>query len=272
MVAAIYGAGMGLSYEPIVTVRGEVLHNEEHTNLVSPGDLVLADVGAETPEGWAGDVTRVWPASGRFSTTQAELYDVVLEAQQAAIALVRPQVRYRTIHETAARRTLEGLVELGILRGSIDGLFERGAHTLFFPHGVGHLLGLDVHDMEDLGDAAGYAPGRVRSSRFGDRYLRLDRDLVPGMAVTIEPGFYQVPGILEDPALTAPFGARFEPPAFGAVLGCARHSHRGRRAGHRGRARGADARHPQGARRDRRADEELMKTNTQSLLAPSATS
>ena len=93
-----------------------------------------------------------------------------------------------------------------MFHGDVDGLLERGAAALFFPHGVGHLLGLDVHDMEDLGDRAGYAPGRERALRFGDRYLRLDRDLEPGMAVTIEPGFYNVPAILADTALTGPLG------------------------------------------------------------------
>jgi Xaa-Pro aminopeptidase len=205
MQAEITRAGMTTSYEPIVSVHGEVLHEQRHGNVMKDGDLVLADVGAETPEGWAGDVTRVWPANGRFSGTQRALYEVVLEAQLAAIALVRPGTRYREIHEAAGRKIVEGLVALGILRGRADSLFERGAHALFFPHGVGHLLGLDVHDMEDLGDRAGYAEGRVRSARFGDRYLRLDRDLVLGMAVTIEPGFYQVPAILQDSAMTGPF-------------------------------------------------------------------
>ena len=205
MSAAIFASGMGMSYEPIVTVHGEILHNQSYTNPIAPGDLLLADVGAETPEGWAGDVTRTWPASGRYSGTQRALYDVVLDAQRLAISMVRPQTRYRAIHEAAARRILEGLVHLGIFRGDVDGLAERGAHALFLPHGVGHLLGLDVHDMEDSGDRAGYAKGRTRAARFGDRYLRLDRDLAPGMAVTIEPGFYVVPGILNDAALTAPF-------------------------------------------------------------------
>ena len=206
MIATIYASGMSISYEPIVTVHGEVLHNQSYTNPIAAGDLLLADVGAETPEGWAGDVTRTWPASGRYSATQRALYDVVLEAQRLAISMVRPKTRYRAIHEAASRRILEGLVHLGIFRGDVDGLTERGAHALFLPHGIGHLLGLDVHDMEDLGDRAGYARGRTRSTRFGDRYLRLDRDLVPGMAVTIEPGFYNVPGILNDAALTASLG------------------------------------------------------------------
>jgi Xaa-Pro aminopeptidase len=205
MLGAMFTSGMRPSYEPIVTVHGEVLHNEEHTNTIGLGDLVLADVGAETPEGWAADVTRVWPVSGRFSTTQRAIYQVVLEAQRAAIALVRPKTRYLAIHQAAARQIVAGLVDLGILHGDVDDLAARGAHALFFPHGVGHLLGMDVHDMEDLGDRAGYAPGRSRSTRFGDCYLRLDRDLVPGMAVTIEPGFYQVPAILGNRELTLPY-------------------------------------------------------------------
>jgi len=205
MVAVLFASGMSLSYEPIVTVHGEVLHNPTHGNVLGFGDLVLADVGAETPEGWAGDVTRVWPTSGRFSTTQRAIYQVVLQAQRAAIALVRPGMRYRLIHEEAARQMIAGLLDLGIFRGDVEDLLERGAHALFFPHGVGHLLGVDVHDMEDLGDRAGYQRGRHRSARFGDCYLRLDRDLLPGMAVTIEPGFYQVPAILNDRELTAPF-------------------------------------------------------------------
>jgi len=206
MIAAIFASGMSLAYEPIVTVHGEVLHNQSYKNAITATDLLLADVGAETPEGWAGDVTRTWPASGRYSATQRALYDVVLEAQRLAISLVLPKTRYRTIHDATARRIVEGLVHLGILRGAVDGLIERGAHALFLPHGVGHLIGLDVHDMEDLGDRAGYATGRTRSTRFGDRYLRLDRDLLPGMAVTIEPGFYNVPAILNDPELTASIG------------------------------------------------------------------
>ena len=205
MQREILAAGMTNAYGPIVTVHGEVLHHEEHENVVQEGDLVLADVGAETREGWAADVTRTWPVRGRLSATQRAIYELVLAAQKKAISMVRPGVRYRAIHEAAARVLTEGLVELGILRGAADDLFARGAYALFFPHGVGHLLGLDVHDMEDLGDRAGYQEGRVRSTRFGDRYLRLDRDLVPGMAVTIEPGFYVVPAILSEPTLVEPF-------------------------------------------------------------------
>lgn len=207
MIGELRRHGLGEAYGPIVTVHGEVLHNETHRNAIQPGDLLLADVGGETPEGWAADITRVWPVSGAFSPTQRAIYDVVLASQKAAIDRVRPGTRYRQIHETAKRVIVEGLRALGVFKGEVDGLLERGAAAIFFPHGVGHLLGLDVHDLEDLGDRAGYAPGRAREARFGDCYLRLDRDLEPGMAVTIEPGFYQVPAILADPTLTGPLGA-----------------------------------------------------------------
>jgi Xaa-Pro aminopeptidase len=207
MMASLRARGLQDAYGPIVTARGEVLHSHDHDGAIGPGDLLLCDVGGETAEGWAADVTRTWPVSGAFSATQRAMVDVVVEAQRRAIDRVRPGVRYREVHETAKRAIVEGLVQLGVLRGAVDGLLERGAAALFFPHGVGHLLGLDVHDMEDLGDRAGYAPGRARSATFGDRFLRLDRDLAPGMAVTVEPGFYQVPGILEDPRHTERFGA-----------------------------------------------------------------
>lgn len=199
MEAEIVAAGCSTAYGSIVTVHGEVLHNERHDGLLAASDLLLADVGAETPEGFAGDVTRTWPTSGRFSVTQREAYEVVLASQLAAIEKVVPGARYLDVHRAAGLALVEGLIGLGILRGSAKDLYARGAAALFFPHGVGHLLGLDVHDMEDLGDRAGYAKGRERAKAPGDRYLRLDRDLSPGMCVTIEPGFYQIPRILGRP-------------------------------------------------------------------------
>jgi Xaa-Pro aminopeptidase len=200
MEAEITAAGCNTAYGSIVTVHGEVLHNDRHDGILGAFDLLLADVGAETPEGFAGDVTRVWPASGRFSSTQRALYEAVLAAQLAAIAAVRPGVRYLDVHRRAGLVLVESLIGLGILRGEAHDLYARGAAALFFPHGIGHLLGMDVHDMEDLGDRAGYARGRERAHNFGDRYLRLDRDLAPGMCVTIEPGFYQIARILERPS------------------------------------------------------------------------
>lgn len=184
------------AYTSIVTTHGEVLHNDHYHHPLHPGDLLLVDAGAETPLGWAADITRTWPVSGRFLPPQRDLYAVVLAAHDACIAAAKPGVEYRDLHLLACRTLAAGLVDLGILRGQPEDLVEWDVHALFFPHGVGHLLGLDVHDMEDLGDEAGYAPGRRRSPRFGLGFLRLDRPLAPRMVVTIEPGFYQVPGIL----------------------------------------------------------------------------
>lgn len=202
--------GMGTAYGSIVSVRGEVLHNHDHHLFAESGDLLLADAGAETARGFAGDVTRTWPVNGRFSASQRALYEVVLGAQERCVAMIKPGVRYRDVHMTASRAITEGLVSLGILKGDVEELVADGVHALFFPHGIGHLIGLDVHDMEDLGDLAGYADGRVRDTQFGLGYLRLDRDLVPGMAVTIEPGFYQVDAILNDPKLTAQVKGRID--------------------------------------------------------------
>ncbi|HEX2659295.1 MAG TPA: aminopeptidase P family protein, partial [Polyangia bacterium] len=198
MEAELIAQGCGTAYGSIVTVHGEILHNETHTNVLAEGDLLLADVGAETPGGWAGDVTRTWPVSARYSPEQADIYNVVLAAQRAAIEAVRPGVRYRDLHLKATETIARGLVDLGILRGDPNERAHDGCTALFFPHGVGHLLGLDVHDMEDLGDRAGYGPGRARATTPGLRYLRLDRDLAAGMAVTIEPGIYFVPAMLDD--------------------------------------------------------------------------
>lgn len=203
MEAVIMGQGMTTAYNSIVTVHGEVLHNEVYDHPLIAGDLLLADVGAEAPSGWASDITRTWPVTGEFSSTQRDIYDIVLAAHDACIAAAKPGVEYRDVHLLACQTLAAGLVDVGILKGQPDALVEQDAHALFFPHGVGHLLGLDVHDMEDLGDLAGYTPGRRRSDRFGLAFLRLDRPLQAGMAVTIEPGFYQVPGILQDPTRRA---------------------------------------------------------------------
>jgi Xaa-Pro aminopeptidase len=189
-------AGHAEAYGSIITVRGEVLHCPEHKNSLEAGQILLIDAGSEAPSGYASDITRSFPVSGRFDSFQRDVYSTVLRAQEAAIERCRPGVRYREVHFEACRVLAEGLVDLGLLQGKPEDLVETGAHALFFPHGIGHLLGLDVHDLEGYGDRAGYAPGRRRSEQFGAAYLRLDRDLAPGMVVTIEPGLYFVPAIL----------------------------------------------------------------------------
>ncbi len=198
MESAIISQNMTTAYPSIVTVHGEVLHSEHYHNSLQTGDLLLADVGAETAMGWAADVTRTWPVSGKFSPTQRAIYDLVLAAHDACIDKISPGVEYQDIHLLAAKTMAAGLVDLGILQGDVEDLVARDAHALFFVHGIGHLIGLDVHDMEDLGDLAGYETGRVRSSRFGLGFLRLNRVLQEGMLVSIEPGFYQVPAILHN--------------------------------------------------------------------------
>ena len=193
------------AYNTILSVRGEVLHNHEHGNEMLSGDIVLLDAGAENSSGYCSDVTRCWPANGKFPAVAAEIYDIVLSAEVSAIEAVRPGVRYRDLHMISSRVIAEGLLGLGVLRGDPDGLVESGAHALFFPHGVGHLIGLDVHDMEAFGDQVHYAEGRSRSTQFGTKNLRLDLDLQPGMTFTIEPGIYFVPAILHDRELREQF-------------------------------------------------------------------
>ena len=193
------------AYNTILSVRGEVLHNTTHANLLHDTDVVLLDAGAEMASGYCADVTRAWPVSGRFSPEAPDVYDVVLAAEQAAIAAVKPGVRYRDLHLLSARVLSDGLVQMGLMHGDADALVESGAHAMFFPHGVGHLLGLDVHDMEAFGDLVAYGPGRKRSKQFGTAYLRLDLDLEAGMCFTIEPGIYFVPAILRDAAFKTQF-------------------------------------------------------------------
>jgi len=179
---------------------------------------VVIDAGAEEPGGYACDITRTYPVTGEFTPIQRHIYDTVLRAHDETIAACVPGRRFRDIHDLAARVLCEGLVQAGLLRGDPAELVARCAHTLFFPHGLGHLIGLDVHDMEDFGDQAGYAPGRTRRPEFGSKYLRLDRDLEPGMTLTIEPGLYIVPAIWRQDAFVAAFTDMVNRPAVDALI------------------------------------------------------
>lgn len=192
------------SFTPIITIRGEMFHGHGHPNVMPEGALLLVDAGAAEQGGYASDVTRTFPVNGKWKPIQRLLYDTVERANREATAGCVVGARFRDLHFLAGRIIIEGLIEAGILRGKPDTLLERNAHTLFFPHGLGHLIGLDVHDMEDFGDLAGYAPGRQRPTEFGNKFLRMDRDLAPGMCMTIEPGLYFVPAIWSCPELVAP--------------------------------------------------------------------
>ncbi len=201
------------SFNAIVTVRGHILHCLGYGGTMRSGNLLLVDGGAEELGGYASDVTRVAPVAGDFTQIQRHIYDTVLRAERAAVAECAPGRRFRDIHDLAARIICEGLVESDLLRGDPADLAERKVHTLFFNHGLGHLIGRDVHDMEDFGDLAGYSAGRTRRTGFGDKFLRLDRDLEPGMTVTIEPGVYFVPAIWERDDLVGPFAECVNRPA-----------------------------------------------------------
>jgi Xaa-Pro aminopeptidase len=197
--------GLSLAYPSIVTVRGEVLHNFNYVNTAKAGQLLLLDGGAEAKSGYATDVTRTWPVSGRFEARQLAAYEAVLASQLSGIEKVRAGTRYRDVHMQSSLVLAQFLADEGLVKCSPEVAVESGAHALFFPHGVGHLIGLDVHDLENFGDRASYPPGRSRSNQFGTGYLRLDLDLEEGMVVTVEPGFYVVPAILEDPSLRSQF-------------------------------------------------------------------
>jgi Xaa-Pro aminopeptidase len=196
--AYLSARGCTLGYDTILTQRGEVLHNHDHSGVLEAGRLLLLDGGGELEgSGYGADITRTWPVSGTFTPRQRAAYDAVLAAQEASLAVCRAGVRYREVHDAACRVLAQFLLDEGILRDiSVDDAVETGAHALFFPHGVGHLLGLDVHDLENFGDLPAYEPGAQRPEPFGTRYLRLDLPLEPNWVVTIEPGFYVVPAIL----------------------------------------------------------------------------
>jgi Xaa-Pro aminopeptidase len=192
-------------YSTILTQAGEILHSREHGQELGAGRLLLLDGGGELASGYGVDITRTWPVSGRFDPQQLAAYEAVLEAQLAAIARCTVGTRYRLVHDAACRVLARFLLDEGLVSGSVDSVVEQGAHALFFPHGVGHLLGLDVHDLENFGDRPAYPRGARRSEQFGTAYLRLDLPLQPGWVVTIEPGFYVVPAILADAALRERF-------------------------------------------------------------------
>lgn len=216
--AVLLRHGCEVSFTPIITQQGEVLHGVSSGEKLTPGRLLLCDAAAEEPGGYASDITRTWPVSGQWSAIQRHLYETVERALDAAVAACVPGRRYREVHDLAARQVCEGLVAAELLRGAPAALAARFAHTLFFVHGVGHLIGLDVHDMEDFGDLAGYAPGRTRRPEFGNKFLRLDRDLAPGYCVTVEPGIYLVPAIWEYDALWKPFADVVNRPKIEALL------------------------------------------------------
>ncbi len=190
--------GGPVSFPIILSQNGQTLHNHHHDNILETGRMMVTDAGAETSENYTSDITRTVPVGGKFNERQAEIYQIVLDANMAAIEAIKPGIRYRDVHFIAARVIIEGLVKAGIMKGDVDEALKAEAHTLFMPHGLGHMMGMDVHDMEGLGeDYVGYNENTKRASTFGTAYLRLGKELKPGFVLTVEPGIYFIPDLID---------------------------------------------------------------------------
>lgn len=193
-----YRHNVHLSYPAILTKRGEVLHNHNHDGRLGAGDIVLFDGGCESELFYAGDITRTFPVSGKWDGIQKELYDVVYKAYKESVASLKPGKAFVDIHLLACTVLSQGLTEMGLMKGDPEEAVEQGAHTLFFQCGLGHLIGLDVHDMENLGEQhVGYGDGIQKSQQFGLKSLRLGRKIKPGYTLTIEPGIYIIPALIQ---------------------------------------------------------------------------
>ena len=193
-----YEQNVNISFQPIVTIDGQILHNHYYGNTLSGGDLLLCDAGAESSHLYAGDMTRTFPVDPTFSSLQKELYDVVHRSHLAAIAALKPGIKFLDLHLLACRVLVEGLVEVGIMKGHPQDAVAAGAHTMFFQCGLGHMMGLDVHDMENFGEAyVGYDDQLKKSTAFGLKSLRLGKALAPGYVLTVEPGIYIIPELIK---------------------------------------------------------------------------
>lgn len=195
-IAMAYGAGV--SFPSILSMNGETLHNHYHGNILQEGRLMLTDAGAETNMNYCSDFTRTVPVGGKFSNRQKEIYNIVVAAHDCAIDHARPGNTWKEVHLAACRVIANGLKELGLMRGDIDEAVAAGAHALFMPHGLGHMMGLDVHDMEDLGQIyVGYDDEVRPSDQFGLASLRMGRRLQEGFVITDEPGIYFIPALID---------------------------------------------------------------------------
>ena len=198
MEAVTYSKGWGPSFTTILSQNGETLHNHSHHQIITPGRLLVVDAGAESNTHYASDFTRTYPCSGKFTTKQREIYDIVESANEHAYSLTKPGTTYWDVHYATARHLLEGLKELDLVRGDVDEMLPLGISGLFMPHGLGHNMGMDVHDMEDLGENyVGYAEDQKRHPLLGLGNLRMARRLEPGHVVTDEPGIYFIPALIE---------------------------------------------------------------------------
>lgn len=195
-IALSYGGAV--AFPVILTINGQILHNHYHGNKLEAGRLLVNDSGAESPMHYASDITRTIPVGGKFSQRQKNIYELVLQTQKTAIQAIKPGVQNKDIHIQAMTVVASGLKDLGLMKGDVHEAVKAGAHALFMPHGLGHMLGLDVHDMEGLGENyVGYDKKTKRSDQFGLAYLRLARELLPGFVITVEPGIYFIPALID---------------------------------------------------------------------------
>ncbi|NDV64143.1 aminopeptidase P family protein [Bacteroides sp. 224] len=197
MEAIALSKGGALSFPTIATVNGQTLHNHYHGNTVKSGDLFLIDAGAETEMGYAGDMSSTFPADKTFTTRQREVIEIQNAMHHASVKALRPGITYMEVYEQSARVMIEGLKGLGLMKGNVEDALREGAYAMFYPHGLGHMMGLDVHDMENLGETwVGY-DGQPRSTQFGRKSLRLGRTLEAGFVLTVEPGIYFIPELMD---------------------------------------------------------------------------
>lgn len=198
MEGIAHSKGRGPSFPIILSINGQTLHNHAHHNILNKGRMMVADAGAETNMNYSSDITRTTPVGGKFDQRQREIYEIVLKANMDAITAAGPGMSNRDLHLMACRVIASGLKELGLMKGDVDEAVAAGAHALFMPHGLGHMMGMDVHDMEGLGENfVGYNDEVKRSDQFGLSFLRFALPYKPGHVFTIEPGCYFIPELFE---------------------------------------------------------------------------
>ncbi|MCH7657076.1 MAG: aminopeptidase P family protein [Bacteroidetes bacterium] len=190
--------GLGVSFPIILSINGQILHNHYHGNILVKERMMVTDAGAESVLHYASDITRTVPVGGKFSRRQKEIYEIVLAANMKAIESIKPGITNKELHIMACQKIASGLKDLGLMKGDVDEAVNHGAHALFMPHGLGHMMGLDVHDMEGLGENwVGYDDKVKRSDQFGLAFLRFGKQLEPGFVFTIEPGLYFIPALID---------------------------------------------------------------------------
>lgn len=190
-------AGGNLSFTVIATIHGETLHNHYHGNTLKEGDLFLLDTGAENKMHYAGDLSSTFPVSKRFTERQKDIYEISLKAHNAAVNTLAPGVKNLDVHLNACKTIAQGMKDLGLMKGNVEDAVSAGAHAMFFQCGTGHMMGLDVHDMEDLGEVYVGYEGKPKFTEFGLKSLRLARELKPGFVLTVEPGIYFIPQLID---------------------------------------------------------------------------